>query len=64
MHWVISDRFHVAVAPGRLSSIRLFFLFIALPGLDDDNVPILTYSAVAVILFTVLFGFGCDAVAW
>ena len=55
------DRFHVAAAASGLASIGIFFLFIAPPGLDDNNVPILTNSAVALILFTVLFGFGYGA---
>ena len=60
-HWVISGCFHVASAASGLAGIRMFFLFIAPPGMDDKNVLILTYSAVTVILFTVLFGNGYGA---
>ena len=55
------DRFHVASAASGLAAIGIIFLFLNAHGVDDNYVPYLTHSHVAMVLFTVLFGFGYGA---
>lgn len=52
------DRFHVASASSGLAAIGIVFLFLWTPGLDSHHIPYLTSSPIAVLMFTVLFGFG------
>lgn len=55
------DRFHVASASCGLATIGVVFLFLWTPGVDDHFIPHLTSSPVAVLMFTILFGFGYGA---
>lgn len=56
------DRFHVASAASGLAAVGIFFLFIGeTTGLDEQNIPRLTASPVAMVIFAVVFGFGYGA---
>ncbi|CDF34129.1 unnamed protein product [Chondrus crispus] len=55
------DRFHVASASSGIAAVGTMFLFLDTPGLDEDKVPSLTTHPVAMLTFTVLFGFGYGA---
>lgn len=55
------DRFHVASASSGLAAVGILFLFMSPPSLGDDNIPHLTSSPLAFLLFTILFGFGYGA---
>lgn len=54
------DRFHVGSATSALAGVGTIFLFIG-GGLSDDNIPILTRSPIALVIFSILFGFGYGA---
>lgn len=55
------DRFHVASASSGLAAVGIIFLFLGSNGLDQNNIPYLTSSSFAMLMFTVLFGFGYGA---
>eukprot|EP00177_Eucheuma_denticulatum_P001547 GFKZ01002775.1.p1 GENE.GFKZ01002775.1~~GFKZ01002775.1.p1 ORF type:complete len:734 (-),score=51.91 GFKZ01002775.1:1973-3976(-) len=55
------DRFHVASASSGLAAVGIIFLFLGSSGLDQNNIPYLTSSSFAMLMFTVLFGFGYGA---
>lgn len=55
------DRFYVASAASGLAALGIVFLFLGSQGLDEDHIPYLTQSSIAMLLFTMLFGFGYGA---
>lgn len=55
------DRFRVASVSCGLAAVGVLFLFINSFGLDENNIPRLTEQPLAVLMFTVVFGFGYGA---
>lgn len=55
------DRFYVASGASGLAAFGIVFLFLGTPGLDEHSIPYLTSHPLAVLMFTVLFGFGYGA---
>eukprot|EP00178_Gracilaria_changii_P010080 TRINITY_DN2939_c0_g1_i1.p1 TRINITY_DN2939_c0_g1~~TRINITY_DN2939_c0_g1_i1.p1 ORF type:complete len:668 (-),score=114.28 TRINITY_DN2939_c0_g1_i1:5470-7473(-) len=55
------DRFHVAAVSSAIAAIGITFLFNFGAGLDDNYLPHLSGSALPVLIFAILFGFGYGA---
>lgn len=55
------DRFHVASATSAVAGVGVILLFLDTAGVDEQYIPYLTTSPIAVLLSVVLFGFGYGA---